>query len=356
MFSGALRPTAAFATALALVTLAACSARRHTPGGSTNPTSAGTSAGTSAASTTFPVTIEHVFGGRSSKKQPTRVAAISWANQDAAIALGVVPAAMPFASYGGDADGYLPWTRPALEALGGEAPALLDEADGLDFEGITTAAPDLILGTYSRDHAGGLRQALQGRPTVMYLVAVGRAVRPAHHHGRQGPRQGDRGRAGDQGRRGEARERARRRPELEGKTFAYLWFNSADPSSVTYYDLDARVAFVESLGLKSAPKIAELSTSNDEFFGTTPPSSSTRSTRTSCSLTSTARSISTPSRRTSSSARSRRSRPEPSSRSTTRRSSCRRPAPSPLSVPWAVDQYVPRDQGSAREREVTHHR
>ena len=58
-------------------------------------------------------------------------------------------------------------------------------------------------------------------------------------------------------------------PELEGKTFAYLAFNSADPSSVTYYTTsDARVAFVESLGLKSAPKIAELSTSNDEFFGT----------------------------------------------------------------------------------------
>ena len=162
MFSGALRPTAALATALALVTLAACST--DTPGGSTSPTSAGTSA----ASTTFPVTIEHAFGETVVEKQPTRVAAISWANQDALIALGVVPAAMPFASYGGDADGYLPWTRPALEALGGEAPALLDEADGLDFEGLATAAPDLILGTYSGITQEDYDKLSKVAPTVAY--------------------------------------------------------------------------------------------------------------------------------------------------------------------------------------------
>ncbi len=263
-FSGALRPTAALATALALVTLAACST--DAPGGSTSPTSAGTSA----ASTTFPVTIEHAFGETVVEKQPTRVAAISWANQDALIALGVVPAAMPFASYGGDADGYLPWTRPALEALGGEAPALLDEADGLDFEGIATAAPDLILGTYSGITQEDYDKLSKVAPTVAYPeVAWGTSWRDQLTTA--GKVLGKESEAAQVTKDVEAKLASALddAPELEGKTFAYLAFNSADPSSVTYYTTsDARVAFVESLGLKSAPKIAELSTSNDEFFGT----------------------------------------------------------------------------------------
>ena len=57
-------------------------------------------------------------------------------------------------------------------------------------------------------------------------------------------------------------------PEIVGKTFAYLSFSSADPSVVTYYTTaDSRVEFVESLGLESAPSIAELSEGNDQFYG-----------------------------------------------------------------------------------------
>ena len=57
-------------------------------------------------------------------------------------------------------------------------------------------------------------------------------------------------------------------PEIQGKTFAYLSFSSTDPSTITYYTpADSRVEFVESLGLESAPSIVDLSEGNDQFYG-----------------------------------------------------------------------------------------
>ncbi|PFG37109.1 iron complex transport system substrate-binding protein [Flavimobilis soli] len=261
-FSGALRPAAAVAAALTLATLAACST--DTPAGTT------TSSTSPAASTSFPVTIEHAFGETVVEKEPQRVAAISWANQDAIIALGVTPAAMPFASYGGDADGYLPWTRPALEALGGEAPALLDEGDTLDFEALAAAAPDLIVGAYSGITDEDYDKLTKIAPTIAYPeVAWGTSWRDQLTM--TGKALGKEAEAEQVTKDIEAKLASALddAPELEGKTFAYLWFNSSDPSTITYYTTaDARVAFVESLGLKSSAKIAELSGSNDQFFGT----------------------------------------------------------------------------------------
>ena len=265
-FSGALRPATVVATALTLAALAACST--DTPGGTATSTAPTAAATTAAAS--FPVTVEHAFGETVVAAQPERVAAISWANQDSAIALGVLPVAMPFAAYGGDAEGYLPWTLAAVEALGAERPTLLDEADGLDFEGLATAAPDLILGTYSGITQEDYDKLTKIAPTLAYpevawgadwrdqLEATGAAL------GRE-----DQAAAVAADIEKTLADAVAAAPELQGKTFAYLSFTAADPSSVYYYTTeDSRVEFVESLGLKSAPKIEELSAGNEEFFGT----------------------------------------------------------------------------------------
>lgn len=262
----ALRPAAtAVVGALTLATLAACST--DTPGGDATTSGAPSVTSVEAA---FPVTIEHAFGETTVPAQPTRVAAVSWANQDAAIALGVVPVAQPFAAYGGDADGYLPWTLAGLEALGSERPTLLDEADGLDFEGLATAAPDLILGTYSGITQEEYDKLTKIAPTLGFpevawgtdwedqLDAAGKAL----------GKEAEADRLEDEIEKKIA-DAVAAAPEMQGKTFAYLSFTSSDPSSVYYYTTeDSRVEFVESLGLKSAPKIEELSEGNDEFFGT----------------------------------------------------------------------------------------
>lgn len=259
-----LRRTGAAAVALlALTGLAACSTDSTTPAASGTTSATGDPAA-------FPTTIDHAFGSTTIEDQPSRVAAISWANQDSAIALGVVPVAMPFASYGGDADGYLPWTLAGLEALGAERPALFSDTDGIPFEDLAGLTPEVILGTYSGITQEDYDQLTKIAPTVAYpelawgadwkdqLTYTGQALGKVA--------EADALRADIEKQLADVVAGA---PEIQGKTFAYLSFSSADPSSVFYYTVeDSRVEFVESLGLESSPKIVELSEGNTEFFGT----------------------------------------------------------------------------------------
>lgn len=100
-----------------------------------------------AASGSFPVTIEHAFGETTIDEQPTRVVAWGWGSADDAIALGVIPVAIPFQSFGGDEDGVLPWMAEALE--GEEMPLVLPDSQEPPYEDIAAAAPDVILAAYS---------------------------------------------------------------------------------------------------------------------------------------------------------------------------------------------------------------
>lgn len=245
---------------LALGALAACSTD------STPSTASSTAAGDTSA---FPVTIEHALGETVIEEAPKSVATVSWANQDAAIALGVVPVAMPFSTYGGDENGYLPWTLEALEELGDERPTLFSDTDGIPFDELELAGPDLILGTYSGMSEDDYAQLSKIAPTTAYpevawgtdwiqqLDVTGRALGLVDEADALKTQIED-----------DIAAAVEAAPEIKGKTFAYLSFSSTDPSTVTYYTTaDSRVEFVESLGLVSAPSIVELSEGNDQFFG-----------------------------------------------------------------------------------------
>lgn len=106
---------------------------------------------TAAASGSFPVTIDSALGSATINKQPTRVATWGWSTQDAVLALGVVPVAMPLNQYGGNDEGILPWDADAITKLGGETPQLLSGSDTgeVPFEEFVEAAPDVILAPYS---------------------------------------------------------------------------------------------------------------------------------------------------------------------------------------------------------------
>jgi iron complex transport system substrate-binding protein len=245
---------------LALGALAACSTD------TTGSPDATTAAGDTDA---FPVTIEHALGETVIEEAPTSVATVSWANQDAAIALGVVPVTMPFSTYGGDEEGYLPWTLEALEELGEERPTLFSDTDGIPFDELELAGPDLILGTYSGMAQEEYDQLSNIAPTVAYpevpwgtdwiqqLDITGRALGLEDEAAALKTEIED-----------DIAAAVESAPEMEGKTFAYLSFSSTDPSVVTYYTpADSRVEFVESLGLVSAPSIVELAEGNDQFYG-----------------------------------------------------------------------------------------
>lgn len=98
----------------------------------------------------YPIVIEHAFGEAVIESKPERVATIQWGNHDVVLALGVVPVGFSAANYGvQDGSGLLPWTAEKLEELDTVDPNIFQDTDGLDFEAISDANPDVILAAYS---------------------------------------------------------------------------------------------------------------------------------------------------------------------------------------------------------------
>jgi iron complex transport system substrate-binding protein len=215
----------------------------------------------------FPVSIEHAFGETVVASPPQRIVAWGWGSADAAIALGVAPAAIPFQAYGGDDEGVLPWIRAALEEQGEDVPAVLPNVQEPPFEAIAEARPDLILAVYSgiTEEEYELLSAIA--PTVAYpdepwatpwqetIRIVGAAL----------------------GLDAEADElladidaqvaaAGAAHPELAGKSVAMVW-DTGDTFYV-YEPADARVAFTLDLGLVSAPSVDALSTGESTFYFT----------------------------------------------------------------------------------------
>lgn len=221
----------------------------------------------------FPVTIPHALGETVVPERPQRVVTLSAANADVALALGVVPVAIPRTVYGGDAEGVLPWVRDAIQASGGEFPQVIgsDDLAVVPLEQVAAARPDLILATYS-----GLTQAEYDQlsaiaPTVAYPDAP-------YSTGWQdqtriaGDALGEPERAGQlidetQALLGGAVERF---PQLAGRTFVYS--GGMDAGSLGVFRAgDVRVQLVTDMGLTLAPYVEENAPGGDEVYYTVGP-------------------------------------------------------------------------------------
>ena len=97
----------------------------------------------------FPVTVEHKFGSTTVEQEPERVVTVGYTDQDAALAVGVVPVGV------GDFLGGYDWrARPwAQEALGGAKPKVVS-GQQINFEAVAAQRPDLIIAINA-----GLKQA-----------------------------------------------------------------------------------------------------------------------------------------------------------------------------------------------------
>lgn len=213
----------------------------------------------------FPVSIEHVYGQTTIETRPERVVTWAWGNTDAVLALGVKPVAIPFLSYGGGENGIHPWAEEALEAMGGELPIILAEADEPPYEQILAADPDVIIAVYSGVTEEQYERLSQIAPTIAYQGAAWSA-----------PWQDVTRTVGQAlGLADEAdtlvtdteqfvADTVAQHEGLEGTSFIGL--NDFDGSLAIYAGLDSRVKFLTDLGLVYAPSLDALGGDDESFY------------------------------------------------------------------------------------------
>lgn len=135
-----LRSVAVLAAAALLLTACGNSETPAAPGGSA-PGSA------DSAASAFPVAVTHKYGTTEIAKEPTRIVAVGFRDQEYMLALGVVPVGIRD-WYGPDFPyDKWPWVGPAL--AGKPAPEVHSGFDELNVEKIAALRPDLITAVYS---------------------------------------------------------------------------------------------------------------------------------------------------------------------------------------------------------------
>lgn len=249
--------------AAAAFTLSACS---------TGPASSVAEAGTPS-SAAFPVTIEHVFGNTTIEKQPTRVATVSWVNDDVAIALGVVPVGVPKNEWGGNSRGSTPWKDAALEQLGAgfgsaKGPVQYSEADGINFTEIAKLSPDVILAAYSGLTEEDYKKLSQIAPVVAHPeVAYGTSWQDSTAI--IGKALGKEAQAAKLVADTEAtvKDKVAKYPQIAGKSFIYGNLEPAKGDGVNVYTAnDNRPRFLTGIGMTLAPVVADNSKGSKEFY------------------------------------------------------------------------------------------
>jgi iron complex transport system substrate-binding protein len=109
--------------------------------------SADSSGSTAPEEAAFPATISHKYGETTVTEAPKRVVCVGLTEQDALMALGIVPVGVTYWFGDKELQGVYPWARDKLG--GAELPTVLDSANGVEVEKVAALAPDLIIGQYA---------------------------------------------------------------------------------------------------------------------------------------------------------------------------------------------------------------
>lgn len=263
LFKSAGKATAVLAAAA--LTLSACA---------TGPAASTSDATTSSSSSAqFPVTIKHVFGETTIKEQPTRVATVSWVNDDVAIALGVVPVGVPKNEWGGNEQGSTPWKDAALTELGAgfgteKAPVQYSETDGINFTEIAKLTPDVILAAYSGLTEEDYKKLSEIAPVVAHPdVAYGTSWQDSTSI--IGKALGKDAEATKLISATEAtiKDKVSKYPQIAGKSYIYGNLEPASAEGVNVYTAnDNRPRFLSEIGMTLAPVVEENSKGSKAFF------------------------------------------------------------------------------------------
>ncbi|WP_158541528.1 iron-siderophore ABC transporter substrate-binding protein [Pelagibacterium lacus] len=214
----------------------------------------------------FPVTLEHAFGETVIAAKPERIVTIGWMTQDAVIALGETPVAIPFQGWGGDENGYVPWVVEALEARGESLPELINTDQAIPFEQILALDPDVILAPYSDLSDSDYARLAAIAPTVAYVdgpwsgswqyvvETVGAALGQPQEAAALVAETQDR-----------LESYKDTYPQIEGPTFIFGGGGIVETNTVDIYlPFDPRVQLLADLGLVPAPALDTLS--QDTFY------------------------------------------------------------------------------------------
>ncbi|MBB3130562.1 iron complex transport system substrate-binding protein [Paenibacillus rhizosphaerae] len=204
------------------------------------------------ADTQYPIVIKHAFGETKIEKKPERVVTIQWANHDVALALGVVPVGFSAANYGvQDDSGLLPWTAKKLKELGVSDPNVFQDTDGLDFEAISDANPDVILAAYSGITQEDYDILSQIAPVAAYPTAPWLTTwREQVLLNAEGMGMKAEGEQLIKDTENLIKEKANEHPQIKGKKVVWVNFSAKDMSKLHIYTpADPRGSFLEELGL-----------------------------------------------------------------------------------------------------------
>lgn len=220
------------------------------------------------ASAEFPITIEHAFGETTITSQPERVVTLSWANQDAILALGVVPVGVSAANFGMMSENNLHlWTEEAFNNLGETNPNVFNDETGWDYEAIAAAQPDIIVASYSGMTEEEYNLLSEIAPVIPYLETAWKTdwreqtITNATAIGMK-----EEGEALVEETDALISDKLANYPELEGKTAAFFWISQDDMSTFyAYLPSDPRASYLNDLGFATPESILSLASSTEDF-------------------------------------------------------------------------------------------
>lgn len=240
--------------ALVAAAVAGCSVSNEVPDGEQGATEA------TDPSAPFPVAIDHRHGTTTITESPDRIVTVGLTDQDALLAVGVVPLATT-EWFGEQPSAVWPWATDEMEALGDARPEVMPGGSEVAFETIADLEPDLILAVYSGLTAGEYKTLSEIAPTVAQpegyvdygvpwdeqTVIIGRAVGRA-----------DEAAAVVADVEAQLEDTRQAHPELDGAS-GVVATASADGGTISLFsDQDARGRFFVSLGITPPPEVAEL--------------------------------------------------------------------------------------------------
>lgn len=255
---------------LAVLTLAACStgpASTSQNGGS--PSATGSSGAVQTAATdSFPITVKHALGEVTITEEPKRIATLGWTDHEVAASLGVVPVGAVATTWGGNANQSTDWFDAKVAELGAAAPTRYADTDGAPVEAIAKLQPDLILATNSGITEAEYATLSKIAPVVAYptgpwattwqesLQLVGKALGRSEQAAQVEQQTLD-----------AIKTKSAQYPQLAGKSAAFVWFAANDYSKIGIYaNKDARPVFLEQVGFGVPSIVKELSAAKPGLF------------------------------------------------------------------------------------------